>query len=258
MRIEKREHRTPAYWAQIPAPVRRDKDLRPNAKLLYAEINSLADSCGYCWATNEYLGSLLDIAPRTVSALVSQLAGKRYIAVEVLRDPKTNEVVERRLWIDKPKVEGPPPPAKNGDTPPADFGVTPPAKNGAENDYSSVSNTPHTPQGGRRAGKRAPKEAPDWKPERFAPFWDFYSHNARGENKQGAIRAWDRLKPSDALIAEMARALSIQVKCDEWMRGIGIPYASTWLNNSRWKDVLKPRASDAGGAVEEEEGVRYI
>jgi len=28
---------------------------------------------------------------------------------------------------------------------------------------------------------------------------------------------------------------------DEWQRGIGIPYASTWLNNRRWED--EPAAS---------------
>ena len=50
----------------------------------------------------------------------------------------------------------------------------------------------------------APKPAPDWKPERFARFWDYYP---RGESKQAAIRAWDRLRPSDELISEMAVAL---------------------------------------------------
>ena len=143
-----REQRAPAYWAVVPAPVRHDKTLRPNAKLLYAEIQALADSCGYCWATNEYLAELLDIAARTVSDLISTLAKRGYITVEVLRDPKTNEVMERRIWVDKPATAETPPPAKNGDTPLADFCGTPPAKNGEENDYSSLSNnTPLTPQG---------------------------------------------------------------------------------------------------------------
>ena len=116
-----REQRTPAYWAVVPAPVRHDKTLRPNAKLLYAEIQALADSCGYCWATNEYLAELFDIAARTVSDLISTLAKRGYITVEVLRDPKTNEVMERRIWVDKPATAETPPPAKNGDTPLADF-----------------------------------------------------------------------------------------------------------------------------------------
>ncbi len=46
--------RRPGYWAVLPATVRYDKTLRPNAKLLYAEITALADARGYCWATNSY------------------------------------------------------------------------------------------------------------------------------------------------------------------------------------------------------------
>ena len=26
------------------------------------------------------------------------------------------------------------------------------------------------------------------------------------------------------------------MESEEWQRGIGIPYASTWLNNRRWED----------------------
>lgn len=38
--------RRPGYWAVLPAKVRYDKTLRPNAKLLYAEITALADARG--------------------------------------------------------------------------------------------------------------------------------------------------------------------------------------------------------------------
>lgn len=88
---------------------------------------------------------------------------------------------------------------------------------------------------------RAPtKDAPDWKPERFEKFWTYYRTHGRGENKQGAIRAWDRLRPSDELIDTMARALEQQTRTERWSQGIGIPYASTWLNNARWTDSAPP------------------
>lgn len=79
------------------------------------------------------------------------------------------------------------------------------------------------------------KKQPNHKPDRFQRFWEFYP---RSESKQAAIRAWDRLRPSDALIDEMAKALKRQMQTEEWQRGIGIPYASTWLNNARWTDEL--------------------
>ena len=92
---------------------------------------------------------------------------------------------------------------------------------------------PKAPQGGRR---REPKEAPDWKPERFAKFWQLYP---RGEAKQAAIKAWDALKADDELLIVMGRALLSQMASREWTEGVGIPYAATWLNQRRWTDAPK-------------------
>lgn len=145
--------RKPAYWAVLPAKVRYDTSLRPNAKLLYAEITALAGASGYCWATNEYLAQLFGIAARTVSDLVGTLAKRGYIRVEVVRDDKTNEVQQRRIWVDFSTPQGiaglPDPIAKNGDTPIAENGVTPIAKNGEENNTrEEYILPPKAPQGG--------------------------------------------------------------------------------------------------------------
>ena len=55
-------------------------------------------------------------------------------------------------------------------------------------------------------------------------------------NRQKAIRAWDKLAPTDELADEMAAALAQQVKTQAWQSGIGVPHASTWLNNRGWED----------------------
>ena len=44
----------PAYWAVLPAGVRYDETLPASAKLLYAEISSLTNQEGYCYASNAY------------------------------------------------------------------------------------------------------------------------------------------------------------------------------------------------------------
>lgn len=96
------------------------------------------------------------------------------------------------------------------------------------------------PQGeARRPRRRQAKETADWKPERFEAFWTCYRTHCRGEARQAAIRAWDNLRPTDELIETMANALVRQLESAEWQRGIGIPYASTWLNGRRWEDTPK-------------------
>ena len=94
-------------------------------------------------------------------------------------------------------------------------------------------NTPLTPQRGRRAPKKGHEREPAWKPERFAAFWKYYP---RGEKPRAAAAAWDKLKPDDALIDDIARALKRQMASEEWQRGVGIPYAATYLNQRRWED----------------------
>ena len=112
------------------------------------------------------------------------------------------------------------------------------------------SNPPASPP-----GKAGP--GPKWKPERFRAFWDFYRQNCRGESKQAAIRAWDRLRPDDGLLETIGKALRRQLRTEEWRRGIGIPYASTYLNQRRWEDAAGPLRDHEGrgSSIQESEYV---
>ena len=69
---ERMEDSVRAYYAVLPADVRYDRELRPNAKLLYGELTALCNQYGYCWAPNEYFAGLYGLAPETVSRLISQ------------------------------------------------------------------------------------------------------------------------------------------------------------------------------------------
>ena len=114
---------------------------------------------------------------------------------------------------------------------------------------------PIVPQGGRGVRKRKePREHPDWKPERFEGFWKFYPQKGR-KAKQAAMDAWDKLRPSDELIATIGMALTKQKREEGWMRGIGIPYASTYLNQRRWEDVNElPDTAEMSRPPEEPKG----
>jgi hypothetical protein len=69
----------PNYFAIIPASVRYDKDVIPNAKLLYGEISALCNSDGFCWAENSYFAELYAVSSCTISRWISQLEKKKHI-----------------------------------------------------------------------------------------------------------------------------------------------------------------------------------
>ena len=117
------------------------------------------------------------------------------------------------------------------------------AREGEAGEHGDVSESDTPPKRKRRAAK----SAPDYRPDTFARFWAAYP---RGEDKQGAIAAWDELKPDDATLQAMSRALVRQKASEEWQRGIGIPYAVRWLRRRRWEDEIKapaPPPERAGG-----------
>ena len=90
------EEQQKAYYAIIPANVRYDKDLVPNAKLLYGEITALCNEKGYCWASNQYFAELYNVSDRTIKNWISQLADKGYI---VKYREGTKEIEQRKLFI---------------------------------------------------------------------------------------------------------------------------------------------------------------
>lgn len=223
----------PSYFAIITGPLLDNRALAANAKLLYASITSLTDSRGYCWASNKYLADRFGWGERTVTRLVAQLQEQGFIRTAMALNKETGQM-ERRIYIGNEAAEGV---AKIGD--PSQNWPGGVAKTGEaiymlnkKEEYIP----PKAPQGGQR-GKREPKETADWKPERFEAFWKFYRKNVRGEDRQSAIRAWDKLRPDDALIARIGRALEKQVASESWQAGYGKPYASTYLNRRRWEDV---------------------
>lgn len=69
------------FFSVIPANVRYDTDLLPQAKLLYAEITALINSNGYCTAENKYFANLYGISKNCVKRLIEDLDSKKYISV---------------------------------------------------------------------------------------------------------------------------------------------------------------------------------
>ncbi len=71
-----------SYYAVIPANVRYDVNLVPNAKLLYGEITALCNDKGYCWATNKYFADLYGVSNRCIRQWISALEKRGYIKTD--------------------------------------------------------------------------------------------------------------------------------------------------------------------------------
>lgn len=92
------------YYAIIPASVRYDKELTPNAKLLYGEITALSSQKGYCWATNAYFSKLYGVSKVSVSKWINQLISRNYLKSEMIYGTK-KEILERRLYLVEPIIK---------------------------------------------------------------------------------------------------------------------------------------------------------
>lgn len=107
----------PGYYAIIPADVRYDDGIPPNAKLLYGEISALIGKDGFCYASNAYFMKLYGFSDPTISRLISQLEKAGYIKRELEKD-KSGQVVRRKLFlsVSAPEIQ---PPIKNDTTLPS-------------------------------------------------------------------------------------------------------------------------------------------
>lgn len=94
------EEQQRSYYAIIPANVRYDKDLAPNAKLLYGEITALCNEKGYCWASNQYFAELYGASVLSVKRWVNSLVTKGYVYRTLTYKPNSKEVDKRILSID--------------------------------------------------------------------------------------------------------------------------------------------------------------
>ena len=107
----------PSYYAVIPADVRYDDGIPPNAKLLYGEISALIGKDGFCYASNAYFMKLFGFSDPTISRLITQLEKAGYIRRQIERDD-SGQVKRRKIYlsVSVPDIQ---PPIKNDTTLPS-------------------------------------------------------------------------------------------------------------------------------------------
>lgn len=79
--------------------------------------------------------------------------------------------------------------------------------------------------------------------ERFNAFWEVYPKKVA---KQAAVKAWQKINPSEELTKIIVDSVKRQATSEQWSKDNGryIPYPATWVNGERWKD--EAAQSEAG------------
>ena len=226
----------PGYYAVIPAEVRYDAELPPNAKLIYGEISALLSDEGFCYASNQYFADLFQVTTRTVSDLVAKLQDRGHITVTI-RKNEQGKVLRREIRCTV-SLRHAQPVEENFHTPRKNL------PGGIEENfqYTNTSNTNlNIPRDAQVAVSGGNEQGQATAPEPFDQFWSAYPLK---KSKKDARKAFAKVKaPLDMLLA----ALDRQKKTPDWTKDGGryIPYASTWLNGERWEDEVADGAGKA-------------
>ena len=93
------------YYAILPANVRYDKNLTPNAKLLYAEITALTSDKGFCWATNSYFAELYGVTKASITGWIKSLEENGYITIKMMYGKSGKNIERRCIYIKEPSFD---------------------------------------------------------------------------------------------------------------------------------------------------------
>ena len=203
----------PSYYAIIPATVRYDQRLTPNAKLLYGEITALCNQEGYCWAGNQYFADLYGVSKTSISAWIGNLKEAGHITVQMNYKEGSKHILNRYIRLLGEGIQDnlQTPIRKLGD-PIQDIFV----------DNSTINTTSNI----------TVNSIGD-----FDLFWKFYPRKA---GKDAARKAWEKLRPEIPIMKMIADNVRERVEKGEWRKDNQsfILHASTYLNQKRWEDEV--------------------
>ncbi|NMW84718.1 helix-turn-helix domain-containing protein [Peptoniphilus sp. AGMB00490] len=81
------------YYINIPSQIIENKNLSSSSKLLYGELIRLSTKEGYCFASNKYLGELVNKKERTIQKLLKELKESNLIKIYI------ENINQRKIYI---------------------------------------------------------------------------------------------------------------------------------------------------------------
>ena len=201
------------YYTIIPAQVRTDSSLSLLARLLYGDIAALASDSGECWASNTFFANEYRKDRTRVIAAIKELISAGYVRTEY-RKPGNNG----RVLI---------PCCENATT-------------SCENATGSSENAtdPLQKHNGTRRENATHNNKKTNKNEYTCACAQFWKAYPKKQDKAKAQKAFDKLRPDQALLDQILAALEWQTRSADWTKDGGrfIPLASTYINGRRWED----------------------
>jgi hypothetical protein len=241
----------PNYYANIPATVRYDEDLCPNAKLLYGEITALTNAEGYCWATNKYFADLYKVSKVSISKWIKQLIEKGFISSEIIYRENSKEILHRFLRIGgeghkekfntptqqkfntpiKEKVATPPTKVNEGHK----EKLSTPIKEKFKDNNTSINTTINTTSNNKKINKKGDSNTQI--ENEFQTFWSIYPKKRGGKEntKKSFIKARKIKKVPYETIINGLNSYIDYINSSETDEEF-IVHGSTWLNQGRWED----------------------
>lgn len=200
-----------AYYAIIPANVRYDKELTPNAKLLYGEITALCNERGYCWASNQYFAELYGVSKKSVSGWINSLVAKGYITSHVLYKEGTKEIQNRHLSLNTPIEENVNTYGKKREYPIEENVNTPIEENVKENNTVPNTTTNNTYEYREKRKRFTPPSVEEVQaycterkngidPQSFVDYYsarDWYLGKNKMKDWKAAVRTWENRRKAD-------------------------------------------------------------
>ena len=200
---------TPTFYAIMPAAIRYDNDLTPNAKILYAEITALTQTNGVCWASDNYFMNLYGVERQTIQRWLKSLEDKGYICREVVYKTDKKKKKKRFIRVYTEMLQG--------YTQNSDKGM----HNIVTVNNTSINNTSTNKD--------------------IAQFDEFWSKYPNRVGKKRALASFNRLVKNESTFNAIMNDLEKRKGFEQWTNNDGkyIPHPSTYLNGEMWNDEYR-------------------
>lgn len=223
----------PNYYAIIPANVRYDKDLSPNAKLLYGEITALSNASGFCWATNAYFADLYNVTKRSIQLWLSQLEAKSFIKTALSSEGPNDS--SRKIYIISPHEENFTTPRKKihgGD----EENFTPPHEKKFTHNNTSINTTVNNTINKNNSSNSANLSKIE---KEFEQLWKSYPRKIGKKKAFDSYKKARKIKKISYETIENGLYRYIDYLKDQGTDEQYIQHGSTFFNQEKWQDEFE-------------------